>query len=348
MRLVSLIVAFCVIGSHDGAPSDLHVYPGDLQPYPSGSSDALQKAWTTFKAHHGKAYDGLAEEYCHINIFKEKLKKIENHNYLYDMGLKSYKMGINQFSDLDHSEIVNHKGLKQTFRNISRRSSAYLLVNTVDIPKTVDWRRKGYVTPVKNQLACGSCWAFSATGSLEGQYFRKSGKLLSLSEQNLVDCSKNSGNEGCKGGLMDNAFGYIEENGGIDTEESYPYQGVALSCRYKAENNGVTVTGYMDIESGKEDALTNALATIGPISVGITAKESLFAYQGGIYEETNCTADGLNHGVLAVGYGSEDGQDYYIVKNSWGPFWGEAGYFRLARNKNNMCGIASLASFPLV
>lgn len=185
---------------------------------------------------------------------------------------------------------------------------------------------------------------------MEGQHYRRTGKLVSLSEQNLIDCSAKYGNNGCEGGLMDNAFRYIKDNHGLDTEKSYPYEAEDDKCRYNPKNSGATDRGYTDIESGSENHLKAAVATVGPISVAIDAShESFQFYSEGVYDEPQCDSQALDHGVLAVGYGTtEDGVDYWLVKNSWGATWGDKGYILMSRNKDNQCGIATQASYPLV
>ncbi len=283
-------------------------------------------------------------------IFNKNRRLVMIHNILYKMGKRSFELKLNEYAYMDHQKfILKRNGF------VSRKNMTGLLAATfmspeyVELPKKVDWRTLGAVTPIKNQGNCGSCWAFSATGALEGQHFRKTGKLISLSEQNLVDCSVSFGNDGCNGGDMDVAFKYIKDNGGIDNEESYPYEADDNSCRYRSNDIGASDVGFTDLPSGDENALKAALATIGPVSVAIDASQASFLfYSKGIYDDPDCNPENLDHGVLAVGYGTEDGQDYWLVKNSWGSDWGENGYVKIARNKNNMCGIASEASYPLV
>lgn len=312
------------------------------------SAEIAQDAWQSFLYMYKKDYSNSYEEYSRRQeIFYSNLKVIERHNFLHSLGLKSYKLGVNQYADMELKEFISQMtGFRRG--NKTSTGSTHLPPNVpFTLPSTVDWRDKGYVTPVKDQKQCGSCWAFSATGAVEGQHFRKLGKLVSLSEQNLVDCSTSYGNHGCNGGLMDNAFKYIKENGGIDTEESYPYEAKDGKCRYSSSKIGATVSGHMDVKPG-EDNLQEAVASVGPISVAIDANHQSFQlYHSGVYDEPDCT-ENLDHGVLAVGYGSEDGKDYWLVKNSWGLGWGDKGYIKMARNKENQCGIALMASYPLV
>jgi len=296
-----------------------------------------------FVQKHGKTYESAAEESYRYRVFKNNLDFINAHNA---KGL-SYKVALNHFADLTASEFRD-RFLGTKFTRSKAAPSTHVVKANVKLPDTVDWRTKGAVTAVKDQGQCGSCWAFSTTGSTEGAYFLKKGTLPSLSESNLVDCSGSQGNQGCNGGLMDYAFEYIITNKGIDTEASYPYVPEDGRCKFKAANVGATISSYTDVASGDESALQSAVAQ-QPISVAIDASQSSFQfYSSGIYYEPNCSSDQLDHGVLAVGYGSESGSDYWLVKNSWAAQWGDKGYIKMSRNKSNNCGIATAASYPVV
>ncbi|XP_064114539.1 procathepsin L-like isoform X1 [Macrobrachium nipponense] len=318
----------------------------------------VMEEWESFKFEHSKKYESDTEETFRMKIFAENKQKIAAHNKLYHTGSKTYKLGMNKYGDMLHHEFVNMmNGFRANTSGAGYKANrgfqgAHFVEPPEDVvmPKSVDWREKGAVTEVKDQGSCGSCWAFSATGALEGQHYRQTGDLVSLSEQNLVDCSSKFGNNGCNGGLMDNAFQYIKVNGGIDTEKSYPYEAEDEPCRYNPANAGADDRGFVDVREGNENALKKAIATIGPVSVAIDASQDSFQfYQHGVYSDPDCSAENLDHGVLAVGYGTtEDGQDYWLVKNSWSKSWGDQGYIKIARNQNNMCGIASAASYPLV
>ena len=296
---------------------------------------------------YGKKYESDDEEMRRNIIWQANKKYIEAHNINSDKF--GFTLGMNALGDMENHEIVAmFNGYHQEQKN--KTSTKLFRANSnVDVADSVDWRDKGAVTPIKNQGQCGSCWSFSATGSLEGQHFLKTGNLVSLSEQNLIDCSTEYGNHGCEGGLMDDAFRYIKANGGIDTEESYPYQAHNELCRFKEQNVGATDTGYVDVPQGDEEALTHAVATVGPISVAIDASKTTFHYyKEGVYSDPLCSSSALDHGVLVVGYGTQDEKDYYIVKNSWGDAWGQEGYILMSRNNENNCGIATQASYPTV
>ncbi|PSN53177.1 Cathepsin L [Blattella germanica] len=305
--------------------------------------------WEEFKIKHGKRYETFENDF-RMQIYLQNKLKIEKHNLAYEKGIYSYKLGMNQFGDLLPHEAhkITHclKNVTERAKNLDR--ATFITPANIDLPAEIDWRKKGAVTGVKDQGRCGSCWAFSAIGSLEGQHFRKTGVLTSLSEQNLVDCSRKYGNEGCSGGRMDNAFQYIKDNGGIDTESSYPYEAMNDDCRYNASTSGATDIGLVDIDKWDETKLMEAVATVGPISVAIEVTDNFQRYHGGVFYDESCSGEQLNHGVTVVGYGTENGLDYWLVKNSWGADWGEEGYIKMARNKNNNCGIASAASYPLV
>ncbi|KAK3733991.1 hypothetical protein QZH41_009857, partial [Actinostola sp. cb2023] len=309
--------------------------------------DQDEAQWQAWKSFHGKKYTTDSEETFRKGIWKDNLKKILHRN----TEGHSYSLAMNHLGDFTQNEFrYFYNGMKAHYSNHTKQTgSRFLPPSNLKLPTVVDWRKEGYVTPVKNQGQCGSCWAFSTTGSLEGQHFKKSGKLVSLSEQNLVDCSTAYGNHGCQGGLMDNAFRYIKANDGIDTEQSYPYEGSNDRCRFKTSNVGASDTGYVDITRGSESDLQSASASVGPISVAIDASHLSFQfYHSGVYDNSGCSSTQLDHGVLVVGYGTYQGKDYWLVKNSWGPGWGLEGYIRMSRNKNNQCGIATQASYPLV
>jgi len=319
----------------------------------------VKHLWNKYKQSHGKSYLSEELETYRYGVFKANLDVIEKHNSEYSMGMHTYTLGVNSFADWTFEEF-REKILGTRYNMTHQKSGSsgtfVKLPPTMKGPDSVDWRELGAVTPVKNQGQCGSCWSFSTTGSLEGAHFRLTNELVSLSEQQLVDCSGKYHNEGCNGGLMDNAFAYIKDNGGLDTEDSYPYHARQEKCHFNKKTIGSTCSGYMDITSGDEEALRDAIAQVGPVSVAIDVTEGKFMlYKDGIFVDDTCSngQDELNHGVLVVGYGTNTttqgkNMDYWTVKNSWGEGWGEQGYIRMARNLNNMCGIATASSYPLV
>ncbi|VDK23983.1 unnamed protein product [Taenia asiatica] len=342
----------------------------------------LSRQWIGWKLQHGRVYSEKEEAYRR-GIFARNLLYIKGQNRRFNAGLESYSTGLNQFADLESSEFSERfLGTRPESRAAGKRGRIWkALASAADLPDTVDWRDKNLVTEVKNQGNCGSCWAFSSTGALEGAFAKKTGKLISLSEQQLVDCSLKNGNDGCNGGYMSYAFKYLEEHS-IEPESAYPYRATDGPCRYNESLGVGTVTDIGDIPEGNETALMEAVATVGPISIAIDASSLGFMfyrqvatnphlftclrsysfflfvasedsissahYSHGIYKSHWCSSKFLNHGVLAIGYGKQEGKPYWLVKNSWGTRWGMKGYIMMAKDYHNMCGVASLADFPCV
>ncbi|XP_067004448.1 procathepsin L isoform X2 [Anabrus simplex] len=219
-----------------------------------------------------------------------------------------------------------------------------------ELPSEVDWRKKGAVTPARKQGGCGSCWAFTATSAIESHYLKNGRNISFLSPQNLIDCTMEYGNVGCAGGFRDQGFRYIIENGGINTEETYPYEEKEGPCRYNASDIGATLTGFVSVPDGNYQALKDVLANIGPVGAVFDASmETLQFYSSGVYHDPTCRSGiyDLNHDVLVIGYGTENGTDFWIIKNSWGETWGENGFLKIS-TATNSCGLASYASYPLI
>ncbi|XP_073342203.1 cathepsin S-like [Pagrus major] len=304
--------------------------------------------WDLWKKNHQKSYRDEVEEASRRELWEQNLMLITKHNLEASMGLHTYELSMNHMGDLTPEEILQSYATLIPSTGIQRAPSPFAGTSGAAAPDTVDWREKGYVTKVKMQGACGSCWAFSAAGALEGQLFKKTGKLVDLSPQNLVDCSTKYGNHGCHGGNMAYAFQYVIDNQGIDSDTSYPYTGQESQCRYNPSYRAANCSQYSSLPEGDEGALKQAVATIGPISVGIDATRPRFAfYRSGVYNDPSCSKK-VNHAVLVVGYGTLNGEDYWLVKNSWGTSFGDEGYIRMSRNNDDQCGITQDASYPIM
>ncbi|KAG6661884.1 thiol protease aleurain-like [Carya illinoinensis] len=300
-------------------------------------------SFARFAHRYGKRYETGEEMKLRFEIFSENRKLIRSTNR---KGL-SYKLAVNHFADWTWEEFQRHRlGAAQ---NCSATLKGNHKLTDVVLPETKDWREEGIVSPVKDQGHCGSCWTFSTTGALEAAYAQAFGKGVSLSEQQLVDCAGAFNNFGCSGGLPSQAFEYIKYNGGLDTEEAYPYTGKDGACKFSSENVGVQVLDSVNITLGAEDELKHAVAIVRPVSVAFQVVNSFRFYKEGVYTSDTCgtTPMDVNHAVLAVGYGVEDGVSYWLVKNSWGEKWGDSGYFKMELGKN-MCGISTCASYPVV
>lgn len=279
-----------------------------------------------------------------IEAFAANLKVIEEHN---SNDKKTFTMGLNQFSHLSNEEWKKVMGFSTKPPSLRKNAKVHG-EPTVKSPDSVDWVSAGAVTPVKNQGQCGSCWSFSTTGGLEGAYQIKTGTLTSFSEQILVSCDNLD--NACNGGWMDQAFEWTQSNGGIVTEDAYPYvsgTGQVPACDSSLESqtvSGSAPSSYTDVQQGSVSALMDAVAQ-QPVSVAIQADQMSFQhYSSGVL--TSGCGQQLDHGVLAVGYGTEDGTDFWKVKNSWGPTWGDNGYILIERSDANLCGILNAASYP--
>ncbi|KAK9885465.1 hypothetical protein WA026_010960 [Henosepilachna vigintioctopunctata] len=305
----------------------------------------LQQKWTEFQAKFGKSYRSPLEARKRFNIFKQNLEEIDVHNANYEKGLSTYKKGINQFADWTNEEFEQYlnQGLKGVPKPIAK---PFKSIEGEEIPDSIDWREKGAVNAIRNQQGCGCCWAFSAAAAIESALAISSGKLRSLSVQNLNDCSWSERNSGCQGGWAHFAFEYVKKNG-IESEEDYPYFVHDLQCKADSSKVVTKISDYVHIEAGNEEDLKNAIAR-QPVSVAIVANNNLRAYHSGIFSDPACNNHILNHIVVAIGYGSENGHDYYIVRNSWGEAFGENGYFKLARNQGNMCRVTDVAYYPVI
>lgn len=308
----------------------------------AGAASALktereyQTSFTSWMQQHSKSY-GHEEFGARYRTWRENMAFIENFQ-------GQHQVAMNEFGDLSKEEFARYYlGLQKVEYSPITEQEPPKAGN----PASVNWVTQGAVTGVKNQGQCGSCWSFSTTGSVEGCHKLSGHTLVGLSEQNLVDCSTSQGNMGCNGGLMTQAMNYIISNNGIDSEESYPYTATGPnSCQYNPANSVTTMKKYTNVVSGSESDLTDKIVK-GPVSVAIDASHSSFQfYSGGVYYEPACSTTQLDHGVLAAGYGVSSGQDYYLVKNSWGASWGLQGYIWMSRNRNNNCGIATAATLP--
>jgi len=299
---------------------------------------ASEQAFFRFIAEHNRQYSTHGEYRHRLHHFSEYMKFVEEHN---SQNGNTWTVGINQFSDYTPEE----RSAMNTYQADKKPKNPVEELNTTNLADSVDWRSKGAVTPVKNQAQCGSCWAFSSTGSMEGAHFLASGSLVSLSEEQLVQCS--TVNSGCNGGLMDYAFEYAEKTPMV-TEDAYPYTsgtGRTGTCSKSMEEGGsVSVTAYHDVTADRSGAALKAAVAKQPVSVAIEADKMAFqGYTGGVITGSACGTR-LDHGVLAVGYGTEDGEDYFLVKNSWGSSWGESGYVKIGQA--NVCGITQQPSYP--
>nr|POE71014.1 senescence-specific cysteine protease sag39 [Quercus suber] len=309
--------------------------------------DSLAERHEQWMVQYGRSYKDSAEKEKRFKIFKDNVEYIDKFN---NEGNRTFKLSANVFADLTNEEFVaSHTGYKISPQPSSLKAKSLKYENLTEIPTTMDWREKGAVTSIKDQGRCGCCWAFSAVAAVEGITQIKTGNLISLSEQQLVDCAV-EGNRGCNGGWMDNAFRYIIKNQGLSTEEKYPYETMQGTCDHEKESiYAAQISAFEDVPSNNEEALLQAVAK-QPVSIALDGSGPNFQfYKSGVFVEECGTR--LTHAVTAIGYGiSDDGTKYWLMKNSWGTRWGENGYMRIQRDTGateGLCGLAQKASYPV-
>jgi cathepsin L len=306
--------------------------------------EELRLLWSTWKNLHSKQYSA-GEEEARYAIFVDNYDRVTKFN----AKQSSVKLRLNLFADLTGAEFkAKHTGCAFYEDNEQVVKENTIRYEAIDYPDSVDWRNNGVVTPVKDQGQCGSCWTFSTTGVLEGFHALQTGQLLSFSEQQIVDCASSAG-EGCSGGWPYLAVQYAAQTG-LDQESEYPYTAQNGNCQFNAGEATKTNSGYAFVTDYSVDALKSAIATM-PVSVLVEADQDVFQFysSGVVAADSGCGAS-LDHAVLAVGYGTSQGADAFIIKNSWSASWGQAGYIYLSTDgtANNGAGVCGVLSQPVV
>ncbi|XP_040378057.1 senescence-specific cysteine protease SAG39-like [Oryza brachyantha] len=351
MALSTLILAVLVMSSTPGALAARELAGGDAA---AAGHVAMASRHEKWMAEHGRTYRDEDEKARRREVFGANAKLIDSFNAAAEAEGGSHRLATNKFADLTDDEFRAARTGYQRPPSVAGGGSGgrfrYENFSLAAAPQGMDWRAMGAVTGVKDQGSCGCCWAFSAVAAVEGLTKIRTGQLVSLSEQELVDCDIRGEDQGCDGGLMDNAFQYIARRGGLAAESSYPYRGVDGACRGRAAAaSSSSIRGFQDVPANNEGALMAAVAH-QPVSVAINGAGYVFRfYDRGVLGGAGCGTE-LNHAVTAVGYGTaSDGTGYWLMKNSWGASWGEGGYVRIRRGvgQEGACGIAKMASYPV-
>jgi C1A family cysteine protease len=305
--------------------------------------------WESFKQFHGKQYESAQEEAKRRANFEKNKAAIYAHNALHEQGKVGFSKELNAFADEDPKEFARTRNglrLPHGFKN-KTRSNFVVHYGKRQAPDSLDWRDQGKVSPVKDQGQCGSCWAFSATGAVESQVLMQGQNEVSLSEQQIVDCD--TSDSGCNGGSPMEAWSYIQNAPGQESESDYPYNSgdtqTAGSCSFDSSKAQQTVSGSQQLDTD-EDSLKNALQQYGPLSIGVDAQDWQFASDGVLECPSNPACD---HAILLIGYGADDNGPYWIIKNSWGTSWGDSGFAKVARDASKDCGVTScFAAVPQI
>lgn len=333
---------------------------------------SLRQEWQQFKSTHSKLYSP-AEEQRRFNIYKENKAFVERHNADFAAGKETFTVKLNEFADLTNAEFhTRYLAITQESKQIrlNYQCPVNFQASGAALPAAVDWRSTANpqstvaVTSVKDQGSCGSCWSFGGAAAFEGAQCIAGNKDCSswtgASEQQLVDCGNKDNSAlgpyydmACNGGWIDNALYYILQTGYIDNYDSYPYVSgttrQAGSCTANPANSAGSLSNCGATAKNSESDLQAAIAEVGPAGIAIDAGGLGFQlYSSGVYTSSSCSNTRLNHAVTAVGYGSQDGQDYWTVKNSWGTAWGDQGFILMRRNYNNMCGTAATPAYAIV
>ncbi|RZC34876.1 Peptidase C1 and/or Inhibitor I29 domain containing protein [Asbolus verrucosus] len=297
---------------------------------------------------YNKVYTSPAQEASRFQIFKDNLNLIKEHNDKYNRGLVSYKLGITPFADMNEDDFSTYSNKPQQKSPPDAKASASPKRH-VFVAATKDWRDEQVITKVRDQtFSCASSWAFAAAAAIESNLAIENGRLYTLSPQNLIDCVNNEGVDTCKSGSVKNAFHYVRSKG-IMTEAEYPYTAHQDVCSFVSNKSVTNIVTYREVPSGSEEQLQEVVSDTGLVAAAIHATRHFFLYKGGHFYDTTCNSDvrRLNYAVLVVGYNYEERNEYWILKNSMGKRWGIDGYMHLARNRENNCGIATAAYYPV-
>jgi len=303
----------------------------------------ISQRFEEFKQKFGKNYESEKEELKRFKFFSDNMVKAEDMNQKESSANYGH---LSPFADLNSAEFSNMNTLRITPNQLKkyREKTVLLATNVHDTPESYDWRDKGAVTEVKNQAQCGSCWAFATVANVEGQNYLQNGKLISLSEQELVDCDEQD--EGCNGGLPSRAFEeMIDEGAGFELESAYPYEGKSKSCRAEKSKELVYLSSWTAV-STDETQIAAALMKYGPLAIALNASP-MQLYMGGVSDPWYCPESGIDHAVTLVGFGKEGSKNFWTIKNSWGSGWGEQGYYRLIRGKG-ACGMNQMVASAVV